>query len=309
MSTPLTLRLFEQADPAREIARRVLADGETAVGRGAGADWALPDPTKTLSRRHCVFTLREGRLSVRDESTNGVFGGDGRRLPHGAEVPLEVGDVVAVGAFFIRAEDAADEAGEHLPSTTMTSPNVSPAGRLLDAFCQGAQIDSSVVSAEEPSEVMRRVGAIYRQMVLGLGDLVNERAREKAGYGLDWTAVQALDNNPFRWAPPQRVAVDLLRPRDDGFLSGEAAVRSSFEDLRDHQQRLSQGWQAAQGALLAEISPDAVAKGVHGRFRKKSDALWAEFTRVHAAVSTADRPQAVAQAFQTGYRADPAPGE
>ncbi len=172
-----------------------------------------------------------------------------------------------------------------VPATTIRPvAEETPAGPLLDAFCSGAQIDSSVLSAEDPAEVMRRLGAIYREMVQGLGKLVNERTRVKAECGLEWTAVQALDNNPFRWAPPQRVAVDLLQTKQEGFLGADAAVRSSFADVFDHQLRLAAGSQAAIEALMADLAPDAIAEGLQGQsmfMKNKAEALWAEYRRVH----------------------------
>lgn len=303
----ITLTLFEQSDLTRQIDRRPLAEGETVVGRGVTCDWAVPDPSKTLSRRHCVFTLRDGRIGVRDESTNGLFDGGGARLPAQSDVALAIGDTIALGGFVIAIDQVQLVHAGDAPSTTTLAPlNGSPAGRLLDAFCAGAQIDLSLLSAEDPGEVMRRIGAIYRQMVVGLAELTNERTRQKDSYGLDWTAVQALDNNPFRWAPAHRVAVDLLQPRDDGFLSAEAAVRASFDDLHDHQRGLAQGWQAARAALLNELSPDAVARSAKAqpRFGKRGDALWTEFERVHAEVSGAPDPGG--EAFREGYRGDAA---
>jgi predicted component of type VI protein secretion system len=312
----ITLRLFPQSDPSQELDSRPLAGGELSIGRDAAADWAILDPSKTLSRRHCVFALNAGVVTVRDESTNGVFLRSGERAAPGTPIQIDPGETVSLGDFLIRVDgDGAAMAGRQPTAAraATTLPVVSDAaraGKLLDAFCQGAQIDSSVLSGEEPTEVLRRVGAIYRAMVLGLGELMNERTRAKAEYGLEWTTVQALDNNPFRWAPPMRVAVDLLQGRQDGFLASEAAVRSSFDDLRDHQARLAAGARAALGAVLAELAPDAVARQAKGQsfLGKRADALWAEYVRAHARASE-ELTGAAPRAFREGYRAGPAPSD
>jgi predicted component of type VI protein secretion system len=285
----ITVRLFRQGDPPQEIGSRVLTGGEIALGRGEGSDWVIPDPTKTLSRRHCVLGLSDGVVSLRDESTNGVFLGDGQRFPNGVATPVAMGETIALGAFLIRLEPtqpAQPLKKASKPATTLPLvSDGSPAGKLLDAFCSGAQIDSSVLSAEDPTEVMKRLGAIYREMVLGLGELMNERTRAKARFGLKWTAVQALDNNPFRWAPPQRVAIDLLQARQDGFLTSDAAVKASFDDLSDHQARLLAASRAAIEAVLADLAPEAVAQSSKGGAflrKKKLEALWAEYALAHA---------------------------
>jgi predicted component of type VI protein secretion system len=312
----ITLRLFPQSDPAQELDSRPLADGELSVGRDAEADWVVLDPSRTLSRRHCVFSLADGVVTLRDESTNGVFLRSGERAPPGAAVQIDPGETVSLGDFLIRIDlDPADPAARAptlaRPATTL--PVVSEAaraGKLLDAFCQGAQIDSSLLSGEDPTEVLRRVGAIYRAMVLGLGELMNERTRAKAQYGLEWTTVQAIDNNPFRWAPPMRVAVDLLQGRQDGFLASEAAVRSSFADLRDHQARLGAGARAALAAVLADLAPDAIARQAKGQsfLVKRAEVLWAEYARAHARASE-ELNGAVPRAFREAYRAGPAPDD
>lgn len=284
----VVLRLFQQSDPSVELDRRLMAEGEITVGRDRICDWVIPDPTRTLSRLHCVFLLVDGAVTVRDESTNGVFGHAGERLPRSSSTPLELGQAVVLGAFLIRAEALMQTVDVSVPTSSGTLPALTdktPAGRLLDAFCTGAQIDSSVLSAEDPTDVMRRLGAMYREMVVGLSKLVAERTRAKAEYGLEWTAVQALDNNPFRWAPPQRVAVDLLQSRQEGFLSSEAAVRASFEDVGDHQVRLAAASQAAIDALLADLAPDTIAGALQGQppfMKKRPEALWAEYLRAHA---------------------------
>jgi type VI secretion system FHA domain protein len=54
-------------------ARRQVQDGELIVGRGAECDWALPDPMKSLSRRHCRLFFSESAWQVQDLSTNGTF--------------------------------------------------------------------------------------------------------------------------------------------------------------------------------------------------------------------------------------------
>jgi len=69
----VTLRLIDERDPFRPTASRELTHGEMSVGRDPGADWRIDDPDRKLSRIHCVFSVdREGAVSVRDTSSNGV---------------------------------------------------------------------------------------------------------------------------------------------------------------------------------------------------------------------------------------------
>ena len=74
------------------------AQPEGSLGRDSGGIFA-GDPY--LSPRHATFSLRQGRLFVRDEgSLNGVY----RRLARNAPVPLRFGDTFRIGQELLRLE-------------------------------------------------------------------------------------------------------------------------------------------------------------------------------------------------------------
>ena len=300
----VTLKLFRHDDPTHEIERRALVEGELSIGRDSDADWIICDPTKALSRLHCVLAMRDGTLTLRDLSTNGVFLGDGARAPASVPVAIEPGAALSLGDFMLLVEAARQEpASTPMPGPLPVEGEGRQTGALLEAFCAGAGIDPSVFSGDDPVEVMRRLGAVYRQMVAGLSDLTNERTRIKSAHGLERTSVQALDNNPFRWAPAQRVGVDLLRERHDGFLTSEAAVESSFDDLKLHQRAMAAGQTAAIAAVLQALSPDQVAERSKGQsfLKNRQVALWAEYLELHAEMSDPGPGGPVAAALRAAY--------
>ena len=310
----MTLRLFRLGDPAMEIGHRTLTDGELVVGRDPAADWVIGDPTKTLSRLHCAFAFKDGVVTVRDDSANGVFLPGGERLDRDAPVPLQPGQAIVLGDFVIKLDAPQRKPARTSPAATAVKPappagDAAKTGPMLDAFCSGAQVDASVFSGEDPVALMRRLGAVYRQMVLELGGLMDDRTRTKAQLGLEWTTVQAADNNPFRWAPPQQVALDLLQPSHGGFLGGEAAVRASFDDLRRHQRGLVAGAGAAMAALVDSLSPEAVGEPLRGQsflMRNRAAALWADYAKAHAKTRAAladGRDGVAGRAFREGYEA------
>ena len=43
------------------------------IGRGSENDMVLPDPDRTLSKRHCMIENHNGKVVVIDISTNGTF--------------------------------------------------------------------------------------------------------------------------------------------------------------------------------------------------------------------------------------------
>lgn len=69
------------------------------IGRDQHLDWALPDPSRAISGRHCEVRFQDGSYWLRDVSTNGTYvnGGSQRvqspyRLQHGDR--LEIGHYI-----------------------------------------------------------------------------------------------------------------------------------------------------------------------------------------------------------------------
>lgn len=69
-----------------------------SIGRAPTCDWALPDPHRYISSRHCEISFREETYFLADVSTNGTFfnGGSERMQP---EVKLKPGDVITIGHY------------------------------------------------------------------------------------------------------------------------------------------------------------------------------------------------------------------
>lgn len=270
------LQLFAASDSTTVIDARLFAEGTMTIGRDPRANWSIDDPECALSRWHCELFARPEGLVVRAMGANGVFfGGGGERLPEGDETVLPLPCDLDLGSFRLSASVAAFGASEVNPNLTMVlTPPVGAStevpsdwedavlvpemarGSLLEAFCQGAGLDSSLLSEEEPEEIMRRAGAIYRQMVLGVGDLMVERARARGHYDMSRTTIGGRGNNPFKWAPTQRLALDLLLTGPSSFLSGPAAVQASFRDIKRH---LVASFAGLKGALRTAI--DTFAPG------------------------------------------------
>ena len=298
----VTAKLYRRSDPEQEIDRRELEDGELSIGRDPVAGWQAHDPTKALSRLHCILALRDGRLTLRDESTNGVFLSSGERLERGVDTPVRTGEPIALGCFLLKLEEEA--APQDAPALADDGADAL-AGKLLDAFCAGAQIDPSLLAGEDPQEVMRTLGAIYREMVMGLGGLMSERTRAKTEWGLERTTIQVADNNPFRWAPPRRVAVDLLKGGQNGFQSNAEAVRSSFEDISAHHRGSAAGWRAMLVKAVAALSPAALEAELKGKSllgKPKPADLWERYAELHPEVAKeAEAP--ASPAFRDAYEA------
>ena len=264
------LQLFDAADAIQPLDARLIRDGVLRIGRDAAADWPIVDPDCALSRSHLEISADGTGLRLRSLGANGVFDDlSGARFPDGEEVDVPLPGALRLGRFRIVATHAPhgeiDVTGgrtliltpplgssTEVPSdwTDGTGSVAFAEGSLLEAFCQGAGIDASTLSGEDSEEVMRRAGAVYRQMVLGVGDLMAERDRARGRYQLTRTTIRSANNNPFKWAPSQRLAIDLLLAGSSGFLSGPAALQASFRDLKRH---LVATFAGLQGSLRSAV--------------------------------------------------------
>lgn len=325
----MILRLFRQNDPFNEIDARPLGEGDLTIGRDPDAGWILDDPECELSRIHCALRLEGRRLTLRDTSTNGVFlGEESERLAPGEAIVLRPGESFRLGQYIVLVDDAqrggradgAASASFAMPegdavgakAISRRSPReaaqakagAANVGAILDAFCAGAQIDSSTLTGEDPAELARRIGAIYHQAVVGLCALMHERTVARSEHEMERTTVGAAANNPFKWAPTQRVAVDLLRPRDTMFLSGPDAIEASFDDLRKHLVCVEAAASAALAATLAALSPERIEANLDGGgfLRNKNSDAWRQYQQVHAEMAASGgEGGAVGDAFRAAY--------
>jgi len=316
----ITLTLFNRGDSSTPIAEKLLGAGQLVVGRDVEADWMIDDPSLTISRRHCVIAYHGGRLTLRDTSANGVFLGAAKVRAHaGAATQVEVGETLHLGDFLIAIGQQEAPSipcvpgkigdGKIIPLARKSAPSerptaMSPAtgsdGTLFDAFCEGAGLDPSSFSAEDCAQVMRRTGEAYGAMVRGLAELISEKTTVKNACLMDGTTLGSEGNNPFRWASPPRVALDLLRIRGDGFLSGAEAVEAAFDDLKKHVICTTAAMHAALSSTLARLSPNAVESRTRGGsvfLKKRPGAAWRAYVEMHEELrrATIDDPAALMQ--------------
>ena len=300
------LRLFDESDLVHPVDARLLRDGMLRIGRDPSADWSIPDPDREISRAHCELAVQRDGLTLRCTGTNGVFDDDsGTRLPDEVTISLAVPSKLRIGRYRLIAALAPHEGlgvGGESRTLVMTPPlgesTLVPSewsdapgpvrnfteGSLLEAFCEGAGLDASLLSHEEPTEIMRRAGAVYRQMVLGIGDLMSERDHARARYHLTRTTIDGSGNNPFKWAPTQRLAIDLLLSGSHGFLSGPAALRASFQDIKRHLVATFSGLHASLRAAIDSFDPAQIDHAIGERtslLRSRAALQWQEVEARH----------------------------
>lgn len=268
------LTLYDQATPPRVLGSRMARDGVIRLGRDASADWIIADAERLISRHHLDLRFDGQAMWLRALGANGVYVGDPSvRAPENEEIKLAAGDAIRFGPYELKI--GADE-----PHGVASAPE--NAESLLDAFCEGAQLDPSQFLAEDPASLMREAGAIYREMVVGLNAVLKERNAARGEAGLDRTTLDARDNNLLKWAPVQRIAVDLLCKSEATFLAGAESVRLSFDDVRKHLAGILGGHRSAVRAVLDRLDPERLLPTARpGLFRDRYASAWQRLTDTH----------------------------
>ncbi len=153
------------------------------------------------------------------------------------------------------------------PMPTSTAPVITlePAGRdnqdLLQAFLNGAGLPHLRLTDEQRMEIMVNLGAIFRETVRGLMDILLARGDIKGEFRLDRTAIGPVENNPLKTPPGQpplrveEVMALMLIGQKGAYMSPVQAVQEGFNDIKAHQLAVMAGIQAALNRLIARFDP------------------------------------------------------
>jgi predicted component of type VI protein secretion system len=316
----ISLSLYLRSDRSELLEVRDLPSGPMLIGRGEGADWVLEDTDSLLSRVHCRLESTGGLITLTDLSGNGVFlDEETRRCERGKPVALAPGQSFSLGKYtlMLTEDGRGDEAGNAERDAAPEAATVMAAversteqGPLLEAFCHAAHLDSSAIAAEDPVEVMARLGAVYRELVVGLSELMHERSLTK-DHLPEHTTVTWTGNNPFRWASATRLTIDLLKSDREGFMPGAEAVAASFLDVRQHAECVAAGLQAMAESAIASLAPEKIETRLQSRPSpllpgSRAALAWREYGIAHRELQSsaaALEPRFANEDFCKGYLA------
>ena len=149
------------------------------------------------------------------------------------------------------------------PSSAQPGPNAARASSaaagddpLMAALLKGAGVAGLQVPGGLTPQFMEDVGAIMRESMKGVLDLLAARAHAKREVRADATIIVANDNNPLKFSPDLDAAVGhLLTPKGQGFMSPQRSLVDARDSLRTHQEGFVAGMQAALAAVLARFDP------------------------------------------------------
>ena len=141
-----------------------------------------------------------------------------------------------------------------LPATPAEAWQGNP-HELWAAFCEGAGVAVHPQQGINP-ELMRVVGSLLQAAVAGTLQLMTVRATAKHELRAEVTMIQARNNNPLKFSPDARSALEqLLQPPMRGFLAGPAAMTDAMHDLVGHTIGTMAGTRAALEGVLDRFTP------------------------------------------------------
>ncbi|KDE40876.1 Uncharacterized protein ImpI/VasC [Nitrincola lacisaponensis] len=128
---------------------------------------------------------------------------------------------------------------------------------LLHRILQAADLDPARV--REAPFLADRLGVLLKTFANGMIQTLATRSLVKGEFRLQQTMIQPTDNNPFKFSPTGREALNIvLFSESQAYQSGEKAIEESFADIQAHQLAMMSGVQEALFKLLNRLDPETL---------------------------------------------------
>jgi type VI secretion system FHA domain protein len=272
------------ADPAD------VAHGSGTDGLGRGARELIPDDDDLIGSGYetgAEHDVMEGH-SVADHVPTEK---DYFKPPQVAEtIPEDWSTEFGAGAAPAGSPPAAPQGAAGAPSHPAAAPVAFGPSDIASAraFLAGAGMEGLDVTDQELEQLMRTVGATFRQMVEGMREVLMTRTSIKSEFRIDQTMLKAKENNPLKFSTSGEEAMKaLLHKPAAGYMPAERAVQEGFEDIRAHQLAVMAGLQVALTALLKRFDPETLAKRLEksSLLSSKKAQYWDLFTKLYQEIA------------------------
>ncbi len=165
-------------------------------------------------------------------------------------------------------------------------------GDMFAAFLRGAGLDPASVGQVDSIAAMEGYGALFREVVQGLMEVLMARASLKSEFRMPLTTIRPVENNPLKFSPTVDDALrNLFLSHGSGYLSPEESVREGFADIKCHQMAMVAGMQAAFREMLLRFEPESFDDKEKGGMRaalmsvNKKSRLWDAYCEFYKQVT------------------------
>lgn len=173
---------------------------------------------------------------------------------------------------------------ERPPSPPAVGERGSPEA-FLRQLAAAAGLPENQFEQMDPAELAQQLGSVLSIVAENLMQLLSARAQAKQlARSSTHTMVQAIDNNPLKFAPSAREALRIMfGPPTQSYLDSRRAVEQTFEDLKKHQIKTYSAMQHALNMLMADLGPQAIEqnteddRGIGGLLASRKAKLWESY--------------------------------
>ncbi len=202
MHLKLDIKSYHRLSPGQDT-EKIVQSGRLTIGRAAQNDLVLPDPTRIVSKFHCVAEGDGEIFRLTDNSRNGVFVNDGEKaIGKGNTVVLGNGDRLHIGEYELEVALVADQPDVKPPTTAGVTDAPLPSSSENDGLIPRFRTNGNAVLGLSDQEV--DPGGLFSQP--------QESARPGSGslIGEDWNAPPS--EPPLGQTPPSAPEEEFFRP-------------------------------------------------------------------------------------------------
>lgn len=169
-----------------------------------------------------------------------------------------------------------------LPTTERRVTGTASEAEFISRFAKGLGLPPEVIASRSAGDLAEEIGVLLRITADNLKQLQAARAQSKGAMrSSSATMVQALDNNPLKFAPTTEDALRILfGPRTTSYLDARRTLESSFVDIKKHQALVFSAMQTALRQLIEDLDPERIeaaippANGVAALLKSRPGELW-----------------------------------
>ena len=202
---------------------------------------------------------------------------------------------------------------QSVPAPRREAPSTGPGGNAtLQAFCRGAGIDPSTLAIEHTTAVLTLAGQLVRELALGLITGLQYRTEQTGRMHIDDTSVTPIEQNTFRMlSSVDEALARIFAPRSTRFLTPLEAVRTSFADLRRHDQASHVAMQDAIAEYMKRLAPEQLEMQFAETLKRNGPLptnpgqkfweMYGDYYKVLAQMAPEGLPHAFAEDFAKAY--------
>jgi type VI secretion system protein ImpI len=132
--------------------------------------------------------------------------------------------------------------------------------RFIELVARGAGLPQDAFAGRDAGELAEQLGRVLKLATENMRQLLEARQQAKRlARSPNQTTVQAVDNNPLKFAPTAEDALRIMfGARGRSYLDAEAAFAQAFNDLKRHQVKTYTAMQRAVALLMKDVDPVAI---------------------------------------------------